>query len=83
MWHGPDALTLELGGDGDAPTQDVVTYILGPDLDAGQVVQACVPGGVWQRTAPSTGTCLVSCLVSPGFSFDDFALQNPPAKDRV
>jgi predicted cupin superfamily sugar epimerase len=29
---------------------------------------------VWQRTVPSAADALVSCLVSPGFDFDDFEL---------
>jgi predicted cupin superfamily sugar epimerase len=36
--------------------------------------QALVPAGVWQRTLPGTADALVSCLVSPGFDFEDFTL---------
>ncbi|MCU1528812.1 MAG: cupin [Frondihabitans sp.] len=42
----------------------------------GEVAQGLVPGGVWQRTLPSDGEALVSCVVSPGFSFDDFSLAD-------
>lgn len=74
LWHGPDALALQLGGDGDAPVAgEVVT--LGGDEAAGHRAQALVPAGVWQRTLPSDGETLVSCIVSPGFSFDDFTLH--------
>lgn len=39
------------------------------------VGHAIVPAGVWQRTVPGHGDALVSCVVSPGFTFDGFILQ--------
>ena len=39
--------------------------------------QAVVPAGVWQRTLPGPADALVSCLVSPGFDFEDFELAPP------
>ena len=39
------------------------------------VGHAVVPAGVWQRTVPGNGDALVSCVVSPGFTFDGFTLQ--------
>jgi predicted cupin superfamily sugar epimerase len=47
---------------------------LGTDLDSGEEPQVLVPAGVWQRTRPASDDALVSCLVSPGFDFDDFEL---------
>ena len=41
-------------------------------LPAGHAV---VPAGVWQRTVPGQGDALVSCVVSPGFVFDGFTLE--------
>ncbi|WEV59464.1 cupin domain-containing protein [Bifidobacterium sp. ESL0728] len=38
----------------------------------GQVV---IPEGCWQRTVPGKGDALVSCVVSPGFTFDGFTLE--------
>ena len=73
LWHGPDALRLQFGGAGDAPVEGD-TVILGPGEDAGERSQVLVTAGVWQRTLPSPGETLVSCIVSPGFSFDDFTL---------
>ncbi|WP_084815925.1 cupin domain-containing protein [Frondihabitans sp. Leaf304] len=70
LWHGPDPVLLELGGDGEAPGAS--TGIL---LD-GSSTQGFVPAGVWQRTVPSDGEALVSCVVSPGFSFADFTLAD-------
>ena len=37
---------------------------------------ALVPANVWQRTLPSETDALVTCLVSPGFDFDDFVLAS-------
>ena len=68
------SVVLELGGDGAAPEQTVRSHVVGLDLGAGEVAQAVVPAGVWQRTAPSGAEALVSCLVSPGFDFEDFEL---------
>ena len=62
---------LQLGGSAGVPAD-------GPELVVGtgdsQQRQAVVPGGTWQRTLPGPADALVSCLVSPGFDFDDFEL---------
>lgn len=68
LWHGPGSVTLQLGGTGGAPA-DGATRV----LDAASP-QVRVPAGVWQRTLPAGAEALVSCVVSPGFSFDDFTL---------
>lgn len=63
------AVTIELGGSGDAPgraTQEVVDAV---------TPQVLVPAGTWQRTLPAPRDALVSCLVSPGFDFADFELR--------
>jgi hypothetical protein len=74
LWHGPDAVNLQLGGTGAAPVA-AETRVLGHPSTAGQEAQVLVPAGTWQRTLPSTGEALVSCLVSPGFSFADWTLE--------
>jgi predicted cupin superfamily sugar epimerase len=66
LWHGPGALTLQLG---DAPGEPAQSYRLGPDA-----VQLLVPAGRWQCTAPADAEVLVSCVVSPGFTWDGFQL---------
>ena len=71
------SVVLELGGDGARPGASE-PHVVGLDLAAGQLSQVHVPAGVWQRTVPTDGDALVSCLVSPGFDFADFALE-PPA----
>ncbi len=75
LWHGPGVLELSLGGDGERPAE-AETVLLGADAAAGQRAQCLVPAGVWQAARPSAGTdVLVSCVVSPGFSFDDWRLD--------
>ncbi|WP_253201949.1 cupin domain-containing protein [Subtercola sp. PAMC28395] len=73
LWHGPGAVQLELGGSGEAPlTTDELT--LGPAIEQGEHPQLIIPAGVWQRTLPSATEALVTCVVSPGFTFDDWKL---------
>jgi predicted cupin superfamily sugar epimerase len=66
-------VTLEFGGPGDVPVSES-SVVVGVDFSRGQVAQALVPAGVWQRTLPGVDDALVSCLVSPGFDFADFEL---------
>ncbi|MCH4208960.1 cupin domain-containing protein [Bifidobacterium sp.] len=109
LWHGPAAVTLELGGNGDQPAADPALRTLitlgaglsGTDADtqyaanvnaqdadgpaAAQTAPAAsqatptghaiVPEGCWQRTLPGPGDALVSCVVSPGFVFEGFTLD--------
>lgn len=61
---------LELGGNGSRPTP-------GEHLTVGTAegtAQVLVPADVWQRTLRGGEDALVSCLVSPGFDFEDFEL---------
>ena len=66
-------VTLELGGRGEAP-EGSERRVLGVDVADEQSVQVLVPAGVWQRTLPTDDDALVSCVVSPGFDFEDFEL---------
>jgi predicted cupin superfamily sugar epimerase len=75
LWHRGGPLRLVTGGDGALPGDEQHTMLLGPDLARGQRPQALVPPGHWQRAEPAGDEeVLVSCVVSPGFSFDDFHL---------
>ena len=48
---------------------------LGPDLATGQLPQHVIPGGHWQAARPAGAVeVLVSCVVAPGFDFEDFEL---------
>ncbi|MFF3342999.1 cupin domain-containing protein [Streptomyces flavidovirens] len=61
-----------LGGSGDAPQEGAVS-VLGPGVEYEEQPQVLVPAGVWQTAAPAgEEPVLVSCVVAPGFSFEDF-----------
>jgi predicted cupin superfamily sugar epimerase len=80
LWHagGPLALTL-------SPPQGkgASSFVLGPDLRAGQRPQAVIPADHWQ-TAESLGHwTLVSCVVAPGFEFSGFTLAPPSWRPEV
>jgi predicted cupin superfamily sugar epimerase len=81
LWHGPGLLEIRLGGDATAPVADdeAALVILGPDIRAGQVAQCLVPAGTWQSARlAGSDEVLVTCVVSPGFSFDDWRLAAEP-----
>lgn len=56
------------------PDGGSAVVILGPDLKAGQQVQAMVPAGVWQGTQliGDGQVALLGCSVTPGFDFADY-----------
>jgi uncharacterized protein len=76
LWlhHTGGPLVLRSGGTGDRPGE-AVEVLLGGDVLAGERPQALVPAGCWQSAQPATGAAvLVSCVVSPGFDYEDFEL---------
>ena len=74
LWQRGGPLRLRLGGCADKPVESG-EVLLGSDLAGGQVLQTIVPGGVWQRAAPAGDEPVaVSCVVAPGFEYDDFRL---------
>lgn len=75
LWfhHRGGGLRLWIGDDPDTATE----HVLGSDLGAGQRPQLLVPGGQWQAARPVDEAVLVSCVVVPGFDFDDFELGGP------
>ncbi len=74
-WHhyAGDALLLEIAAPGDA----VCSVCLGKELSRGELPQAVVPIGHWQRAKSLGSWTLVGCTVAPGFSFDGFTLAPP------
>ena len=76
LWfhHRGGALRLWLGGDADRPGEPTELR-LGPDVAAGQRPQLLVPAGHWQAARPVDEAVLVSCVVVPGFDFEDFTLD--------
>ena len=70
LWHGGGALVLQVGPPDGAADGKIVRHVLGPDVAAGQVLQAVVPAGAWQEAAPldDDGWVLVGCVVAPAFA---------------
>jgi predicted cupin superfamily sugar epimerase len=60
---------------GAGPGPEVTDLLLGPDLPAGQRFQGLVPAGHWQTATPAGDEpVLVSCIVAPGFEYEDWRL---------
>ncbi|MFK8843973.1 cupin domain-containing protein [Streptomyces sp. Ac-502] len=75
FWHRGGPLRLQLGGTGERPAARPTDVLMGPDLAGGQRPQVLIPAGSWQRARPAgEEEVLVSCVVSPGFQFEDFHL---------
>lgn len=90
-WHRIDAVELWHFHTGDpvelqsAPQGEPATWVvLGLDAGAGQVVQAEVPAGWWQRCRCLGDAALVGCTVVPAFLFETFELApddwSPPRR---
>ncbi|MFD0693037.1 cupin domain-containing protein [Paenibacillus sp. GCM10027628] len=74
LWHSGSPLLLTLGGTAEQP-ETAKELILGPDVLNGQQPQALVPANVWQKAKPlGNDPVFVSCVVAPGFHYDDFKL---------
>ncbi|MGH3655227.1 MAG: cupin domain-containing protein [Micromonosporaceae bacterium] len=72
FWHSGGPLELTLGGTADTPGTSETT-VLGMNLSEGHQPQALVPANCWQAAKPTDDQeVLVSCVVAPGFDFDDF-----------
>ncbi|GIG61062.1 cupin [Longispora fulva] len=75
LWHLGGPLLLRTGGTGEKPGEET-EIVLGPDLEAGQVLQAVVPGGTWQAARPLWDKeVLLTCFVTPGFDMADFRMN--------
>ncbi|MFC4810284.1 cupin domain-containing protein [Paenibacillus sp. GCM10023250] len=74
LWHAGSPLLLTLGGTGEQPAVEQ-EIVVGPDIANGQRPQALVPAKAWQMAKPlGDEPVLVSCIVAPGFHYDDFRL---------
>ena len=69
-WHAGEALRLELSRDG----RELEALRLGPRLQRGEQPFAVVPKDCWQAAATLGSWTLVSCTVSPAFTFSGFEL---------
>jgi predicted cupin superfamily sugar epimerase len=83
-WHRVDAAELWLWHAG-APLRLLrhpgPDLLLGPNLAQGETLQGLVPAQAWQAAEPQGTTqaawSLVSCTVSPAFTFGGFELAPP------
>jgi hypothetical protein len=55
---------------------EIITYLLGNNLENGEYSQAIIQANCWfaARIKNAKGFSLVSCTVAPGFDFSDFEL---------
>lgn len=75
LWHRGGPLRLSLGGEGDAPSESW-ELVLGPSVETGEQPQLLVPAGTWQAAEPAGDEpVLVTCVVAPGFHYEDFTLE--------
>lgn len=68
LWHAGSPLTLRI---------DAERIRLGGDVQDGERPQMMVPAHAWQSAEADSGWALVSCVVTPGFTFDGFELAPP------
>jgi predicted cupin superfamily sugar epimerase len=73
LWHFHAGAPLRLSTSPDEDTPPAHA-LLGIDLAAGQHPQLRVPAGWWQAAETTGPWTLVSCTVSPAFTFDGFEL---------
>ncbi len=73
LFHAGDPLILSLAETEAGPARD---HLLTTDLTRG-APQIIVPENHWQAARSTGAYTLVSCTVSPGFSFDGFTLAPP------
>ncbi len=73
LWHAGAPLVLSMAANDEGPATD---HLLTPDLTRG-APQLIVPEGHWQAARTTGDFTLVSCTVSPGFTFEGFTLADP------
>jgi len=73
FWHAGAPLTLEIYPEGD---EQIETLLLGPDVTKGESPQLLVPRHHWQRVRSEGNWTLVSCCVTPGFTFETFKMED-------
>jgi predicted cupin superfamily sugar epimerase len=57
---------------------NLIIHYLGIDIQNGEKPQIVIPKNHWfaAKIKNNAGFCLVSCIVAPGFEFEDFVLAN-------
>lgn len=74
LYHAGAPIVLSLAETDKGPATD---HLLGPDLLNAQNPQIIVPTDHWQSARSTGAWTLVSCNVSPGFTFEGFTLADP------
>ncbi|MCS0637108.1 cupin domain-containing protein [Streptomyces sp. LP05-1] len=75
LWHRGGPLRLSLGGTEETPSPAPDRLMLGPSVETGERPQLLVPAAHWQSAEPAGDEpVLVSCVVAPGFAYEDFTL---------
>ncbi|MBU2993424.1 cupin domain-containing protein [Octadecabacter sp. 1_MG-2023] len=74
LHHSGAPLVLSISQTDNGPKTETV---LGPNIAAGERPQGIVPKNAWQAARTTGDWTLVSCTVSPGFSFEGFILAEP------
>tara|TARA_R110002096_G_scaffold164059_4_gene331734 strand:- start:2541 stop:2993 length:453 start_codon:yes stop_codon:yes gene_type:complete len=74
FWHAGATLTLETAHN----DKGVQSHTLGPNVLAGELPQLLAPAHKWQRAKSNGDWTLVSCSVSPGFTFENYDLIEDP-----
>ncbi|HET6358255.1 cupin domain-containing protein [Streptomyces sp. NBC_00879] len=75
LWHRGGPLRLRFGGTDEKPSE-TQSLTLGPAVEAGEQPQLLIPAGTWQAAEPEGDEpVLVTCIVAPGFHYEDFELE--------
>jgi predicted cupin superfamily sugar epimerase len=79
LWHGGSPLRMRLGGQGGTPNEaGAVEAMVGGGIERGEQPQFLVPGGSWQTAEPAgEEPVLVTCVVAPGFDYEDYEDVRP------
>ena len=72
VWHFYRGAPLELSY--AMSNGEIVTQILGANIENGERPQIAIPPGAWQRARPLGAFALCGCTVAPGFDFDRFEI---------
>jgi len=56
---------------------------LGPNLKLNEKLQAVIPKSIWQSAKSIGKWSLVSCIVSPAFSFDGFEMAKKGWEPKI
>ncbi|MDX6327979.1 MAG: uncharacterized protein QOI83_362 [Streptomycetaceae bacterium] len=70
---------MRLGGQGGTPNEaGAVEAMAGGGIERGEQPQFLVPGGSWQTAEPAgEEPVLVTCVVAPGFDYEDYEDVRP------